>query len=176
MSSGIGYKATYQAYPGSQIGRQLAFYKIKHVDTNSGPVYGSSGAVYDYRNFTYAIQAIQTVAEIMTVGAPTISNSWSHWIVGLAYDTATPASELSDMDNQMANTIQAALRAIPALNDNEYATVERVFMFGEEWLNASDYVDAIAHSQANNNLLPTPVDFAPGSVEENELIQIRESL
>ena len=175
MSSGIGYKATYQAYPGSVIGRQLAFYQIRHVDTNAGPAYGD-GAVYDYRNFTYAIQAIQTVAEIMTVGAPSISNSWSQWIVGLAYDTATPASELSAMDNQMANTIQDALRAIPALNDNENATVTRVFMFGTDWLDAADYVDAISHSQGRNDLLPTPVDFAPGSVEENELITIRESL
>jgi hypothetical protein len=49
-------------------------------------------------------------------------------------------------------------------------------MFGNDWLNASDYVYAISHSQANDNLLPTPVDFAPGSVEENELITIRESL
>jgi hypothetical protein len=175
MSSGIGYNTTYQAYPGSVIGRQLAFYKIRHVDTNAGPAYGS-GAVYDYRNFTYAIQAIQTVAEIMTVGAPSISNSWSLWIVGLAYDTATPASELSSIDNQMANTIQDALRAIPALNDNEDATVERVFMFGNDWLNASDYVHAISHSQARDELLDTPIDFAPGSVEENELITIRESL
>ena len=174
MASGIGYKATYQAYPGSQIGRQLAFYQIRHVDTNAGGSQGTSA--YDYRNFTYAIQAIQTVAEIMTVGAPTISNSWSQWIVGLAYDTATPANELSAIDNQMANTIQDALRAIPALNDNQDATVTRVFMFGTDWLDAADYVDAISHSQYYNDTLPTPVDFAPGSVEENELITIRESL
>jgi hypothetical protein len=175
MSSGIGYKSTYQAYPGSQIGRQIAFYKIRHVDTNAGPVYGSSGAVYDYRNFTYAMQAIQTVAEIITIGTPSVSNSWSQWIVGLAYDTATPANELTMADNQMANTIQAALRAIPALNDNEPATVERVFIFGSGFVNTSDFLYDIAHSQANSNLLPTPVDFAPGSVEENELIVLREN-
>ena len=176
MSSGIGYSKTYQAYPGSQIGRQIAFYKIRHVDTNSGPAYGGSGAVYDYRNFTKAMQAIQTVAEIITVGTPSVANSWSYWVVGLAYDTATPASELTMIDNQMANTIQAALQAIPELNDNQQATVERVFMWGAEWLNASDFVNAIAYSQGAGNLLPVPTDFAPGSVEENELITIHEML
>jgi len=101
-----------------------------------------------------------------------VTDSWASWIVGLAVDTANDGPNLSLNTNSMAETIQTALRAVPTLNDNNQAIFERRWLFGQELLTTSNYLNAIQYG-LQGGTLPEPEAFAPGSVEANELAQLQ---
>jgi hypothetical protein len=172
--AGIGFEnaKNYKAYPGSFIGRQIGFFEVKHVDTNAG---NSSNYQLDTNNFRLAIQTIQLQAEVLFVGTPVVSNGYGRFIVGLAVDTANPANpdDLAALEqsNQMAQDIQTALRAVPALNDHNDAVVNRIYLYGDYnadggFKYTSDFISAIVSSTSTSY-----VGFAQGSVEQNELIK-----
>ena len=169
--AGIGFAdaANYKAYPGNFIGRQIGFFAVRHVDTNAG---NGGSPVYDMENYRLALQAIQQHAEILFAGNPVVSNSWGQFIVGLAVDTANDGDNLMGSTNNMAETIQDALRNVPQLNDNNDAIFERRFLFGSELLDTSAYLYAITQGSQDNDLAEAET-FAPGSVEQDELIQLQ---
>jgi hypothetical protein len=160
-----------KAYPGSFIGRQVGFFEVRHIDTNE---INQSNGKLDTTNFRLAIQTIQLQAEILFIGTPVVSNSWGRFIVALAVDTANPANpaDLSALNqsNNMAQDIQTALRAVPALNDNNNAVCTRLYLWGDRsdgaFKTASDFATAIVASTGT-----TYTGFASGSVEQNELVQ-----
>ena len=169
--AGIGFAnaANYKAYPGSFIGRQIGFFAVRHVDTNAG---NGGSPVYDIENFRLALQAIQQHAEILFVGNPTVSNSWASFIVGLSVDTANDGNNLMGNTNMMAETIQQALRAVPSLNDNNDALFERRWLFGTELVTTGNYLTDVTHGLQGGTLTNAET-FAPGSVEQDELIQLQ---
>ena len=162
-----------QAYPGSFIGRQIGFYAVRHVDLNAG---NGSNPVLDSENFRLAIQAIQTQAEILFIGNPTVSNSWASFIVGIAQDTLNDGNDTvgNIKENTMSDTIQSILRGIPSLNDNAgQAIFERRWLFGYELQTTSNYLSSIQYG-LQGGTLPEPETFAPGSVEDKELSILQE--
>lgn len=169
--AGIGFTdaKNYKVYPGSFIGRQMGFYEINHADTNSG-TFGNPD--YDYTNVRLAMQAIQQHAELMFMGMPQVSNNWGRWIVALAVDTLNDGNDTigNIQDNNLAETIQDALQAIPALNDNQTVQFLRVHVYGNEFVNTSDFLNYIVTNNHGANPLANPETFAPGSVEQNELV------
>jgi hypothetical protein len=91
--------------------RKVAWYKIGWADTNAG-------GYLDMTNMNTMIDAIQTRAEIVMVGAPHISNSWGKFMVAVFEDTANIGSDLEPTNNQgnpgnynnMSTSIEEALR------------------------------------------------------------------
>jgi len=166
MSAGIT-AVHRKAYPGSFIGRQIAFYAVRHVDLNAG---NGPDPVYDSENFRLAIQAIQTQAEILFIGNPTVSNSWASFIVGIAQDTANDGNDTvgNIKDNPMSDTIRTILRSIPSLNDNNDAEFDRRWLFGTNLVTTGNFLSDIQHG-LQGGTLPEPETFAPGSVEDQEL-------
>jgi hypothetical protein len=169
--AGIGFaNAThYKAYPGSFIGRQIGFFAVRHVDTNAG---NGPNPVYDTENFRLALQAIQQHAEILFVGNPTVSNSWASFIVGLSVDTANDGDNLMGNTNMMAETIQDALRAVDSLNDNNDAIFERRWLFGTNLVTTGNFLTDITEGLQGGTLADAET-FAPGSVEQDELINLQ---
>ena len=167
--AGIGFEnaPNYKVYPGSFIGRQMAFYKVGHVDLNAG---GLNDPALDNVNFRLAIQTIQQHAEIMFIGNPTVSNSYAQFIVAIAQDTANDGNDTigNIKNNDLAETIEAALRNVDALNGSSNATFERRWVFGSAFQSTNEYLTSITESWQNNTL-DAPETFAPGSVEQNEL-------
>jgi hypothetical protein len=71
-----------QIVPFSRFGtRKIVWFKISHADTQE------SSGVLDQVVFNALIDGIQTKAEIVTVGAPKISNNWGRFVVGVFEDT-----------------------------------------------------------------------------------------
>jgi len=71
-----------QIVPFSRFGsRKIVWFKISHADTQE------SSGVLDMVLFNKLIDGIQTKAEIVTVGAPKISNNWGRFFVGVFEDT-----------------------------------------------------------------------------------------
>jgi hypothetical protein len=98
--SGIGFENAphYRAYPGSFVGRQLAFFHVRFADMRN------SDGKLDQTNFRKAVQVIQTGFEIMWVSVPYVSNSWGAFQVMVSYDTGNEFP-------QNGNSIQDLLRA-----------------------------------------------------------------
>ena len=123
-NTSIGANYRQQIVPFSRFGtRKIAWYRVGRGDTNSG---GSLDMVL----FNKLIDGIQTKGEIVTVGAPYISNSWGKFIVGLFEDTLNNGNEELTTEagqNDMAESIQDTLRAIADDND---INVERIYMYG----------------------------------------------
>ena len=167
MSAGIT-AVHRKAYPGSFIGRQIAFYAVRHVDLNAG---NGVNPVLDSENFRLAINAIQTQAEILFIGNPTVSNSWASFIVGIAQDTINDGGDTvgNIRVNPMSDTIQSILRGVPSLNDNSgQALFERRWLFGTELVTTGNFLSDIQYG-LQGGTLPEPESFAPGSVEDQEL-------
>ena len=78
--------------PFSRFGtRKVVWYKVGYADT-------SNNGVLDQVNFNKMIDAIQTQAEIVMIGAPLIRDNWGKFLVAVFDDTA----------NDGSNTVQAA--------------------------------------------------------------------
>jgi len=178
--AGIGFTNAkhYKVYPGSFIGRQIGYYEIYHADTNSG-TYGNPD--YDYTNVRLAMQAIQTHAELLFMGMPEVSNNYGRWIVALAQDTANDGNDTvgNIVNNVLAETILATLQKIPELMSSgslpgglapEDVQFQRVHLYGNEFVTTSDFLEYVITNNHGANLLANPETYAPGSVEQNELV------
>jgi hypothetical protein len=146
-SVGTDIAANYrqQIVPFSRFGtRKVAWYKVGYVDTlNSGSL--------DMVNFNKIIDAIQTQAEIVMIGAPVLRDNWGKFMVAVFDDTANDGlnTELSDEGevgyNSNSSTLQAVVRAA---TDDSNAEVERWYLHGapgtdfepaEGWSQETDY-------------------------------------
>jgi hypothetical protein len=167
--AGIGFEnaPNYKAYAGSFIGRQIGFYAVRHVDLNDG---SGGSPIFASESFRLAIQTIQQHAEILFIGTPVVSNAWGSFIVGIAQDTANDGNDTvgNITNNAQAETIQAALRNIPELNNNNDALFDRRWLHGSDLVTTANYLDYIDESNVGDPL-PEPLTFAPGSVEQDEL-------
>jgi len=119
-----------QIVPFSRFGsRKIVWFKISHADTQE------SSGVLDMVLFNKLIDGIQTKAEIVTVGAPKISNNWGRFIVGVFEDTfnnGIMTKGIDDSDgatgyNSMSETLADALQAM--VNDGNI-TVTEIYMYG----------------------------------------------
>jgi len=162
MSYGIE-AVHYDAFPGSFIGRQIAYFHVRFVDTNASTV---GDPAFDYTNFRLAVQAIQTQAEILWTGTPWISNGYGAFMVALSYDTANDGNNLTGNTNSMAETIQSILRTV--LDDGDVQFV-RKWAVGSNWYDQGDYVDYVTNNGQFDHTTVNNV-YGHGSVEQDELI------
>jgi len=125
----VGQNYRQQIVPFSRFGtRKIVWFKISHADTQE------SSGVLDQVVFNALIDGIQTKAEIVTVGAPKISNNWGRFIVGVFEDTFNNG-ELSTIDetnpgsgmNSKSETLAEALQAMVSQGN---ITVDEVYMYG----------------------------------------------
>jgi len=130
--NGVEVAANYrkQIVPFSRFGsRKIVWFKISHADTQE------SSGVLDMVLFNKLIDGIQTKAEIVTVGAPKISNNWGRFIVGVFEDTFNNGiltNGINDNDgnagfNSMSETLADALQAMV---DDGNITVDEIYMYG----------------------------------------------
>jgi hypothetical protein len=119
-----------QQVPFSRFGsRKIVWFKISHADTQQ------SSGVLDQVVFNKLIDGIQTKAEIVTVGAPKISNDWGRFIVGVFEDTFNNGIMTKGIDdsntatgyNSMSETLEDALQAMV---EDGNITVDEIYMFG----------------------------------------------
>lgn len=119
-----------QIVPFSRFGsRKIVWFRIGREDTQQ------SSGVLDQVLFNKLIDGIQTKGEIVTVGAPYISNSWGKFIVGLFEDTFNNGNDTNGIDgdstmagyNHMSETLQEALRTIA---DDSNINVIQIYMYG----------------------------------------------
>jgi hypothetical protein len=110
--------------PGSFIGREIKFYKVKFADTKLGTS-GGYGGVLDQANFDSIITTVQTHAEIFYIGTPTKHDELGQMMVGIALDTLNDGNDTvgNVSDNDLSETVTEALRANTFLNDNDIAFV-----------------------------------------------------
>jgi hypothetical protein len=129
IGSGIDANYRQQIVPFSRFGsRKIVWFKISHADTQQ------SSGVLDQVVFNALIDGIQTKAEIVTVGAPKISNNWGRFIVGVFEDTFNNGSATNGIDNpdsagfnSMSETLADALQAMV---DDGNITVDEIYMYG----------------------------------------------
>lgn len=114
-----------QIVPFSRFGtRKIAWFRIGRADDQQ------SGGVLDRVAFNKLVDGIQTKAEIVTVGAPYISNSWGKFIVGVFEDTFNNGDNTDpegNYSNDMSETLEDTLRAI--MDDGDI-NVRRIYMYG----------------------------------------------
>jgi hypothetical protein len=155
IGSGIDANYRQQIVPFSRFGsRKIVWFRVGHLDDNSG------GALY-MGALNAVIDAIQTKGEIVTVGAPYISNNYGKFIVGLFEDTFNNGENIDINEdnpgsgsNSMSETLQQAIRdAVDAGGyDQSYGgvQVQQIYMFGapwqdvdsnDGWSNNSDYAE-----------------------------------
>lgn len=130
IGSGIDANYRQQQVPFSRFGsRKIVWFKISHADTQE------SAGVLDQVVFNSLIDGIQTKAEIVTVGAPKISNNWGRFIVGVFEDTfnnGIMTKGINDSNtatgyNSMSETLADALQAM--VQDGNI-TVDEIYMYG----------------------------------------------
>ena len=120
MSGGIARIHGYVS-PGSFIGREVVWYKVKFADTKLGTS-GGYGGVLDQANFDSIFTTIQTQAEVFYIGTPTKHDTLGAMMVGVALNTLNDGSNTPDQIAELTNTLSVsiteALRANTFLNDN----------------------------------------------------------
>lgn len=146
----------YVAFPGSFIGRQIAFYHVRFVDTNAN-TYGSPE--FDYTNFRKIVNIIQSQAEILWMGVPWISNGYGAFMVAVSHDTAN--NDGSTDNNANAKTIQELLQVFD--NDAEFV---RKFAVGSDWYDTSSFVSYVTN---NNQFTEANNVFGQGNPEQADL-------
>lgn len=114
-----------QAFPGSLIGRAIAYYHVRFADMRN------SDGKLDQENFRTAVQTIQTGAEILWMSVPYVSDSYGAFQVALSGDTA-------NLDPQNGNSIQTALQN--ALDDGSIV-FRREYLVGSNWYTEDDFLD-----------------------------------
>ena len=134
-----------QIVPFSRFGtRKVAWYKVGYADT-------SNGGILDMTNMNKLIDAIQTQAEIVMVGAPLIRDNWGKFMVAVFEDTANDGYQTEQSDegevgyNNNSKTLQAVLREVM---DDSNLEVSRWYLYGapgtnfeatEGWDSSSTY-------------------------------------
>lgn len=132
-----------QIVPFSRFGtRKVAWFKVGYVDTlNSGSL--------DMVNFNKIIDAIQTQAEIVMIGAPVLRDNWGKFMIAVFEDTCNNGNNTDPeeyyTDNANTSTLQAVVRG--ATGDSN-AEVDRWYLHGapgtnfeaaEGWSSDTDY-------------------------------------
>lgn len=122
--AGIGFNnaLNYKAFPGGNIGRQVAFYHVRFADM-------SDGGALDGNNFRTALQVIQEGCELMWASTPYVSEGYGAIQVMVANDTANVYPS-----NGNADDIQQRLRN--ALDDGN-------IVFRREYLVGSNFFDSV---------------------------------
>ena len=129
IGSGIDANYRQQQVPFSRFGtRKIVWFKISHADTQQ------SSGVLDRVVFNALIDGIQTKAEIVTVGAPKISNNWGRFIVGVFEDTFNNG-EMSTIDETnpgsgMNSKSETLAEALQNMVEDGNITVDEIYMFG----------------------------------------------
>lgn len=128
-----------QIVPFSRFGtRKIVWFRVGHIDDNDG------GAL-DMSALNIAIDAIQTKGELVTVGAPYVSNGYGKFVVGLFEDTFNNGILTNGIDdnsnstgfNGMSETLEQAVQN--ALSNAGVSTphggvnVQQIYMFGAPW-------------------------------------------
>jgi len=123
-----------QEVPFSRFGtRKIVWFRVGHIDTNVG------GAL-DMTALNTVVEIIQTKGEIVTIGAPYISNGYGKFIVGLFEDTFNNGSDTDPGEyyvNNKSETLQYAIQQ--ALTSTGVATphggvnVQQIYMYGAPW-------------------------------------------
>ena len=140
------------SFPGSYIGRQIAYFRVRFADTkNDGTI--------DYDNYSTYLRIIQTQAELILAGVPRVAENWGTFIVGLAADTAN-----NDANQPMAQTITDLLQMF----DGD-AQLTRVWMVKDEWFELEEYLGYIDSNwpASGSNLAPNV--YGHGTPEQDEL-------
>jgi hypothetical protein len=155
---GLDVAANYrqQIVPFSRFGtRKVAWYKVGYVDTlNSGSL--------DMVNFNKIIDAIQTQAEIVMIGAPVLRDNWGKFMIAVFEDTCNDGYRTDQSDegevgyNNDSQTLQQVVRA--ATGDSN-AEVDRWYLHGapgtnfepaEGWSSDTDYQEYDTKGQFMN--------------------------
>jgi hypothetical protein len=125
--AGIGFDnaPNYRAYPGSFIGRAIAFYHVRFSDMRN------SDGKLDQANFRKAVQVIQEGCEVMWVSVPYVSNSYGAFQVMVSYDTA---------NTNPLNGDDIATRLNAALGDSNIV-FRREYLVGSNWYTEDDSGD-----------------------------------
>lgn len=152
--AGIGFDNAlhYKAYPGSYIGRQIAFYHFRFADTNND-------GVFDQGVFRKAMQVIQTGLEVMWASVPYVSDNYGAFRVMVSYDTANP-------EPQNGDSIQTQLQNV--LEDGNIV-FRREFMMGGNWMTQDDFLSYVDSNFAKDEN-GIPVVYT--GVEQDELAQL----
>jgi hypothetical protein len=131
----VGANYRQQIVPFSRFGtRKVAWFKVGYVDTRA-----NDGSL-DMVNFNKIIDAIQTQAEIVMIGAPVLRDNWGKFMIAVFEDTANDGAntDLSDAGevgyNANSSTLQAVVRA--ATGDSN-AEVDRWYLLGAPGTNFS---------------------------------------
>jgi hypothetical protein len=150
MSAGITpVVGHYRPYPGSMIGRQIAYYHVRFSDMRDG-----SGKL-DVAHFQTAVRAIQQSAEVMWISVPYVSNEYGAFQVAVSYDT------LNEFPTN-GPSIQDALRA--ALDDGNIV-FRREYLVGSSWYTENDFIE-YCNSNYAKDANGVPVVFE--GVEQDE--------
>ena len=126
-----------QQVPFSRFGtRKIAWYRVGRTDTNNG------GAI-DMVKMNEMVDAIQTQAELVTIGAPYVSDNWGKFMIAVFEDTANDGNTTNAQTasgqvgyNSNAKTLQQALRDVTS---DSSIVVERMYLFGAPSQNTDDY-------------------------------------
>jgi hypothetical protein len=137
IGSDVAANYRQQQVPFSRFGtRKVAWYKIGHVDTNTG-------GTLDMTNFNKIIDAIQTQMEIVMIGAPYISNNWGKFMIAVFEDTANDGENTSAQTaagqvgyNAHSSTLHDTL--VAATGDSSIV-VEKYYLFGAPETGTDDY-------------------------------------
>lgn len=124
---GANYRKTFAAY--SNFGtRELAFFKIKRIDTTN---WEDSNSI-----FSQVIALLQTQAELYFVGLPHVSPDWGKFVICVASQT-TSGEDLYAGGSQMAKTLTELLQDTNIVGINN-GQVERWGFRGDRFLQDSN--------------------------------------
>lgn len=151
--TGLDIAANYrqQIVPFSRFGtRKVAWFKVGYADT-------SNGGVLDQVNFNKMIDAIQTQAEIVMIGAPVIRDNWGKFMIAVFEDTCNNGADTSNIYlNPNSSTLQDVLRAVM---DDSNLEVSRWYLYGapgtnfnsaEGWDQSNNYQEYDTKAEFNN--------------------------
>lgn len=146
-----------QIVPFSRFGtRKVAWYAIRHANLNDGAGY------LNMPLFNAIIDAIQTRAEIVMVGAPHVSSDWGKFMVAVFEDTFNdgPNNDISGVQapNTKATTLQDAIQLVAGENAVE---VQRFYLAGAPATNHNNY-DGFSDSSEYKEF-DTKIEYEEGS-------------
>ncbi len=150
MSAGITpVLGHYRPFPGSMIGRAIAYYHVRFSDMRDG-----SGKL-DVAHFQTAIRAIQQNVEVLWISVPYVSDSYGAFQIAVSYDTANTEPYNGD-------DIQTSLRN--ALGDGNIV-FRREYLVGSNWYVENDFIEYCDSNYAKD-VNGVPVVFT--GVEQDE--------
>lgn len=161
--AGVGFDNAlhYRAYPGSFIGRQVAFYHVRFSDMRN------SDGKLDQAHFRKAVQVIQEGCEVMWVSVPYVSNSYGAFQVMLAYDTANTDPQNGD---DIATRLNAALGDSNIVFRREYLVGGSGYAMG--FVDENTYLTYLDDNYAKTELSDgTMVPDVFTGVEQDELVE-----